>query len=99
MFLSNSSLHGKAEDQRRHSEVEVAESDLNVCVNCMSALVNTSVRRGSWEFVCLVFDICMLCGCTYNAIHICTCVSGVHVLAYYVCGGWGGGGGTGLILS
>ena len=88
VFLSNISLHGKPEDQRRHSEVEVTDSDLHICVNCMSALVNTSVRWGR-EFVCMVFDICMLCACTYDAIY--ARVS--SALAYYVCVGGGGGGG------
>lgn len=64
----------------------MADSDLHICVNCMSALVNTSVRWGR-EFVCMVFDICMLCACTYDAIY--ARVS--SALAYYVCVGGGGG--------
>ena len=38
-------MHSKPEEYRLHSEVEGTESDLHICVNCMSALVNTSVRR------------------------------------------------------
>ena len=43
---SNISLHSKPEEHRRQSELEIVESDIHICVNCMRALVNTSVRRG-----------------------------------------------------
>ena len=50
---SNISLHSKPEEHRRQSEMEIVESDIHICVNCMRALVNTSVREKGRDFVSL----------------------------------------------
>ena len=61
VFVSNISMHSKPEEYRRHSEVEGPESDLHICVNCMRALVNTSVRKGAlYEVSELTCFVCML---------------------------------------